>query len=123
MDQLIEWARGNTSAASRNDLYGQIQNLMALDVPIIPLYQEVSYAVTKLDVSAVNLDITQFIRYSYVMPEFQSAIVLLVSMAVILAAVMVRKQKVKFHRKTRRRDWFMSSNARFWRFVRAPLST
>jgi peptide/nickel transport system substrate-binding protein len=59
MDQLIAWARGNTTASARNDLYGQIQDLMVQDVPIIPLYQGSAYAVSKLNVKGIYLDITQ----------------------------------------------------------------
>jgi peptide/nickel transport system substrate-binding protein len=59
MDQLIEWARGNTTAAARNALYGQIQDLMVQDVPIIPLYQSGAYAVSKTNVKGIYLDITQ----------------------------------------------------------------
>jgi peptide/nickel transport system substrate-binding protein len=59
MDQLIAWARGNTTASVRSDLYGQIQDLMVTDVPIIPLYQSGAYAVSKLNVKGIYLDITQ----------------------------------------------------------------
>jgi peptide/nickel transport system substrate-binding protein len=59
MDQLIAWARGNTTASARTSLYGQIQDLMVTDVPIIPLYQSGAYAVTKLNVKGIYLDITQ----------------------------------------------------------------
>jgi peptide/nickel transport system substrate-binding protein len=59
MDQLIAWARGNTTEAARTDLYGQIQNLMVADVPIIPMYQSSAYAVSNLKVKGVYLDITQ----------------------------------------------------------------
>ena len=59
MDQLIAWARGNTTQATRTDLYGQIQDLMVTDVPIIPMYQSSAYAVSKLNVKGVYLDITQ----------------------------------------------------------------
>lgn len=63
MDQLIGWARGNTSDTVRNSLYGQIQSLMVTDSPIIPLYQGSAYAVTKLNVTGVYLDITQNWRH------------------------------------------------------------
>ena len=63
MDQLIGWARGNTSDTVRNSLYGQIQNLMVTDSPIIPLYQGSAYAVTSLNVTGVYLDITQNWRH------------------------------------------------------------
>jgi peptide/nickel transport system substrate-binding protein len=59
MDQLIAWARGNTTEAARADLYEQIQNLMVEDVPIIPLYQSSAYAVSKPNVKGIYLDITQ----------------------------------------------------------------
>jgi len=59
MDQLIAWARGNTTASARTDLYGQIQDLMVVDVPIIPLYQSGAYAVSKPNVQGIYLDITQ----------------------------------------------------------------
>ena len=59
MDQLIAWARGNTTEAARTDLYGQIQDLMVTDVPMIPLYQSSAYAVSKPNVKGIYLDITQ----------------------------------------------------------------
>jgi peptide/nickel transport system substrate-binding protein len=59
MDTLIAWARGNTTDAARTDLYGQIQDLMVQDCPIIPLYQSSAYAVSNLKVKGIYLDITQ----------------------------------------------------------------
>jgi peptide/nickel transport system substrate-binding protein len=63
MDQLIEWARGNTTASARQSLYSQIQDLMIVDVPIIPLYQGGAYAVSKPNVQGIYLDITQNWRH------------------------------------------------------------
>jgi peptide/nickel transport system substrate-binding protein len=63
MDRLIAWARGNTTASIRNDLYGQIQNLTVTDCPMIPTYQGSAYAVTTLKVKGVYLDITQSWRH------------------------------------------------------------
>jgi len=63
MDQLIEWARGNTTDSVRNTLYEQIQDLMVTDSPIIPIYQGSAYAVTSLKVKGVYLDITQNWRH------------------------------------------------------------
>jgi len=63
MDQLIEWARFNTTDSVRITLYGQIQDLMVTDSPIIPLYQGSAYAVTSLKVKGVYLDITQNWRH------------------------------------------------------------
>jgi peptide/nickel transport system substrate-binding protein len=59
MDQLIEWARGNTTEADRASLYGQINNLMVQDCPIIPIYQGYAYAVSRTNVQGVYLDATQ----------------------------------------------------------------
>lgn len=69
MDQLIEWARGNTTDSVRSTLYGQIQDLIVTDAPIIPLYQGSAYAVTSLKVKGVYLDITQNWRHWLVYVE------------------------------------------------------
>jgi peptide/nickel transport system substrate-binding protein len=68
MDKLIAWARGNTTAAARSNLYSQIQNLMVQDCPIIPLYQGSAYAVTSLTIAGVFLDMTQHLRYWLIYP-------------------------------------------------------
>ncbi|MEM3523666.1 MAG: ABC transporter substrate-binding protein [Thermoproteota archaeon] len=69
MDQLIEWARGNTTQSARENLYGQIQDLMVDDCPIIPIYQGSAWAVTKQDVKGIYLDITQSWRHWLVYRE------------------------------------------------------
>jgi peptide/nickel transport system substrate-binding protein len=69
MDQLIEWARGNTTASKREELYEQIQELMVEDCPIIPIYQGSAWAVTKTNVKGVYLDITQSWRHWLVYKE------------------------------------------------------
>lgn len=69
MDQLIAWARANTTDSIRNTLYGQIQDLMVTDSPIIPIYQGSAYAVTSLKVKGVYLDITQNWRHWLVYVE------------------------------------------------------
>jgi peptide/nickel transport system substrate-binding protein len=63
MDQLIAWARGNTTSTTRSDLYGQIQDLMVADCPMIPVYQGSAYAVSKTNVQGIYLDITQSFRH------------------------------------------------------------
>jgi peptide/nickel transport system substrate-binding protein len=63
MDQLIDWTRGNTSDTVRNTLYGQIQDILLADSPIVSLYQGSAYAVTSLKVKGVYLDITQNWRH------------------------------------------------------------
>jgi len=62
MDQLLGWARGNTTDSVRNTLYGQVQDLSAIDCPEIPIYQGSAYAVTSLKVKGVYLDITENFR-------------------------------------------------------------
>jgi peptide/nickel transport system substrate-binding protein len=62
MDQLLGWARGNTTDSVRNTLYGQIQDLSVIDCPEIPIYQGSAYAVSSLKVKGVYLDITQNFR-------------------------------------------------------------
>jgi peptide/nickel transport system substrate-binding protein len=69
MDQLIEWARGNTTESAREALYEQIQELMVDDCPIIPIYQGSAWAVTKLNIKGVYLDITQSWRHWLVYAE------------------------------------------------------
>jgi peptide/nickel transport system substrate-binding protein len=69
MDKLIGWARGNTTDSVRNTLYGQIQDLMLVDSPMIPVYQGSAYAVTSLKVKGVYLDITQNWRHWLVYAE------------------------------------------------------
>jgi peptide/nickel transport system substrate-binding protein len=59
MDQLVAWARGNTSVTVREGLYSQINDYIVADCPLIPLYQSSAYAVTKTNVQGVYLDITQ----------------------------------------------------------------
>jgi peptide/nickel transport system substrate-binding protein len=63
MDNLIEWARGNTTSAARQSLYSQIGDLMVQDIPIIPLYQGGAYAVSRTNVEGIYLDITQNWRH------------------------------------------------------------
>ena len=69
MDQLIEWARGNTTSTARNTLYQQIQDLMVTDAAIVPLYQGTANAVTKTNVKGIYLDITQSWRHWLVYAE------------------------------------------------------
>jgi peptide/nickel transport system substrate-binding protein len=59
MDALVADARGNTSQTIREGIYSQINDLIAADCPLIPLYQSGAYAVTKTNVQGVYLDISQ----------------------------------------------------------------
>lgn len=69
MDELIAWARGNTSATIRSNLYAEIQDLLVEDCPLVPLYQGSAYAVTKTNVKGIYLDITQSWRHWMVYAE------------------------------------------------------
>lgn len=63
MDQLIEWARANTTEAARTNLYGQINALMVQDCPTVPMFQGNAYAVSKINVTGIYLDASQSWRY------------------------------------------------------------
>jgi len=97
MDQLIAWARGNTTLAARSDLYGQIQDLMVIDCPMIPLYQGAAYAVSKTNVQGICLDITQSFRFWVIgidiVPEFPPNVILPLFMflAALVAVVAGKK--------------------------------
>jgi peptide/nickel transport system substrate-binding protein len=69
MDELIAWARGNTTTTVRSALYEDIQNLLVEDCPLIPLYQGSAYAATKTNVKGIYLDITQSWRHWMVYAE------------------------------------------------------
>ncbi|MEM3459193.1 MAG: ABC transporter substrate-binding protein [Candidatus Bathyarchaeia archaeon] len=69
MDELIAWARGNTTTSVRSALYEDIQDLLVEDCPLIPLYQGSAYAVTKTNVKGIYLDITQSWRHWMVYAE------------------------------------------------------
>jgi peptide/nickel transport system substrate-binding protein len=69
MDQLVAWARGNTSSTVRNNLYTDIQELMVIDSPVVPIYQGAAWAVTKLKIKGIYLDITQSWRHWLVYAE------------------------------------------------------
>jgi peptide/nickel transport system substrate-binding protein len=69
MDELIAWARGNTTASVRSALYEDIQDLLVEDCPLVPLYQGSAYAVTKTNVKGIYLDITQSWRHWMVYAE------------------------------------------------------
>jgi ABC-type transport system substrate-binding protein len=68
MDALITQARSITDPTQRGQLYAQIQEIMVKDAPIIPVYQGKAWAVTKPDVTGVNLDITQNMYYWLITP-------------------------------------------------------
>jgi peptide/nickel transport system substrate-binding protein len=68
MDKLIAQARSISDPTQRGQLYAQIQEIMVKDAPIVPVFQGSAWAVTKPDVSGVNLDITQNMYYWLITP-------------------------------------------------------
>jgi ABC-type transport system substrate-binding protein len=68
MDQLIAQSRTTSDAATRAQLYAQIQQIMVQDAPIVPVFQGSAFAVTKPDITGVNLDITQNMYYWLISP-------------------------------------------------------
>jgi ABC-type transport system substrate-binding protein len=68
MDQLIAQARQTSDPTQRADLYKQVQDLMVQDAPVVPVFQGSAWAVTKPDVTGVNLDITQNMYYWLITP-------------------------------------------------------
>jgi peptide/nickel transport system substrate-binding protein len=63
VDKYIAWGRGNTTDLTRNPLYSHIQDMVLQDCPIVPLYQGGAFAVTKLNIYGVYLDVTQNWRH------------------------------------------------------------
>ena len=63
MDQLLENARKTSDIDERTDLYEQVQEKLAEDVPYIPLWQAKQYVVYKKGIVGVILDATQIFRY------------------------------------------------------------
>lgn len=68
MDKLIAQARSISDPTQRSQLYTQIQDIMVKDAPIVPVFQGSAWAVTKPDVSGINLDITQNMYYWLISP-------------------------------------------------------
>jgi peptide/nickel transport system substrate-binding protein len=58
MDQLVDWSRFNATFAGRDLNYYKIQNQSVVDCPLVPLYQYGQFAVTKLNIYGVVLDVT-----------------------------------------------------------------
>ena len=69
MDQLIAQARSTTDPVQRGQLYSQIQKIMVEDAPVVPVWQGSTWAVTKPDVTGVNLDITTNMYYWLITPS------------------------------------------------------
>jgi peptide/nickel transport system substrate-binding protein len=62
-NQLWVWGRSNTSDAERQISYYALQDFQAEECSVIPLYQGGTYAVSKLTIHGIILDITINWRY------------------------------------------------------------
>lgn len=68
MDKLIAQSRSVFDPTQRAQLYAKIQEIMVNDAPIVPVFQGSAWAVTKPDVTGVNLDITMNMYYWLIAP-------------------------------------------------------
>jgi len=64
MSQLLKTAASTTDASTFPATYGQIQDLIATDVPMVPLFQGTTTCVSNLKVGGIVLDSTLIFRYS-----------------------------------------------------------
>ncbi|AEA47974.1 ABC transporter substrate-binding protein [Archaeoglobus veneficus] len=63
MDELLDKAAASTDINERTKYYEQAQDILAEDVPIIPLIQGKLYVVANKDISGITLDPTMIFRY------------------------------------------------------------
>jgi peptide/nickel transport system substrate-binding protein len=68
MAQLLQTAASTTDPSTFPTTYGKIQDLIATDVPMVPLFQGTSIAVSNLKVGGIVLDPTTIFRY-YLLTE------------------------------------------------------
>ncbi|BAZ15435.1 family 1 extracellular solute-binding protein [Calothrix sp. NIES-4071] len=64
MNKLIEAQRKEQDPAKRKQIFAQIQDILALDVPYIPLWQEQDYLFAQNGVKGVKQDASQLLIYS-----------------------------------------------------------
>jgi len=84
-------ARNTTDAATRISLYEQLENYAVEDCPVIPIYQSSAWAVSKLDVEGVILDISQAWRNWLIIPEFPVNLLAVFIVMTIITVVLTRK--------------------------------
>ena len=59
MNQLIDQQRQEQDSAKRQQVFAEIQDLLAQDIPFIPLWQRKEYAFAQADIQGVRLEPTQ----------------------------------------------------------------
>ncbi len=84
-------ARNTTDAATRISLYAQLEDYAVQDCPVIPIYQSSAWAVSKLDVDGIVLDISQFWRNWNVVPEFPISFLAIFLIATIVPLLLARR--------------------------------
>jgi ABC-type transport system substrate-binding protein len=70
MSDLLKTAVSTTDPSTFPATYGKIQDLIATDVPIVPLFQGTSIGVSNLKVGGMVLDPTTILRW-YLLWETQ----------------------------------------------------
>ncbi|RKX53050.1 MAG: peptide ABC transporter substrate-binding protein, partial [Thermotoga sp.] len=68
VEELMIKARGFTGESARIPFYEKVQNILAEDVPYIPLWQGVATCAAKKSVKGILLEPTQIFRY-YILYE------------------------------------------------------
>lgn len=64
MNQLIDQQRQEQDSSKRQKIFEEIQNLLAQDVPFIPLWQRKEYAFARPDIEGVRLEPTQAMPFA-----------------------------------------------------------
>lgn len=84
-------ARNTTDAATRISLYEQLENYAVEDCPVIPIYQSSAWAVSKLDVEGVILDISQAWRNWLIIPEIPVNLLAVFIVMTVVTVFLARK--------------------------------
>ncbi|MGC9115526.1 MAG: ABC transporter substrate-binding protein [Fervidicoccaceae archaeon] len=64
MDNLLEQAQVTVDEAARNNIYAQVQNILAHDVPIVPLFEGKLYIVASNSISGIVPSPTMILMYN-----------------------------------------------------------
>lgn len=84
-------ARNTTDPTERSNLYAQLEDFAVMDCPVIPIYQSSAWAVSKLDVEGIVLDISQSWRNWLIIPEFSANLLALFFVLTIAVVFLARR--------------------------------
>jgi len=73
MDELLDQAQVEMDQSKRETLYKQVQEKLAEDVPIVPIFQGKLYLVAKKNVHGIVLDQLMLLRYYLIYKEVSTA--------------------------------------------------